>query len=668
MTTQRQPDFEGWATVYGVECSDGLTLHAGAFNDSDGCRVPVVWQHQHNSPNNVLGHAELSDRGSGIWARGFLSTTREAQNAKTLINDGSIRSLSIFANRLQKVGNTVMHGVIRELSLVIAGANSEATIQYPQLAHGLIVDEDDADEFLVHTNNMDGTALDDDPDEEDDYMASSDYLRHEDDMTVGALLESGMAKLTDGEREAFETILGIAAGDDDEDDEDLEHNDDGGGYMGVVSHNVWDDVYPSDNGPVQLSHADQTMILQDAIACGSLKDAFLAHDITGIDILFPEAHNFDRTPRTVDLPKEWVKTVMSGVGKAPWFNLETRYADTSAEEMRALGYITDNRKKEQVFPILKRKTSAQTVYSKGSLSRDKILEIVDFDVVAWMQQKLRTKLEEELARAYLIGDGRSLDDEDKINEDHIIPIAKDDDLFTIKASVPITAADSLDTQRRAIITSALLARTRYRGSGNPTLFIDPITLAHLLLIEDRNGRRIYESEASLATAMRVSKIVEVPILENQFVNGRLLAGIIVNLGDYTVGSAKGGEVTNFSDFDIDFNKYKYLIETRCSGMLVETYSAIDLLYPEGVNPLWYVEGGTNTITTDMQNALLGGGTPTIKYFKAKPVEKDNPYQNGWFERSGAGTDESPYTYTATTDMVVDSTKTYYVRSVSYLPK
>lgn len=467
--------------------------------------------------------------------------------------------------------------------------------------------------------------------------------------------------------------------DDDYDDGDYEDGDEGDydddeiqhGYGGedMEQINVWD-AYGSAGAlshsatPQYISTAEKNAIMADAIAMNSFREAAIKHGIDGIDLLFPEAHNYDRTPEWLNQPTEWVDTLLNAVSKAPFFRLRTTVADITFDEARALGYITGNRKKDEMFKILKRTVKAQTIYKRQKLDRDTILEVTDFDLVPWLEQEMRGKLREEIARAILIGDGRDYDSEDKIHEDCIIPIAKDHDFFTIKGTIAISASDDIRTQREAIIEAAVTARVKFRGAASPTLYTPPSILSQLMLSKDTIGRRLYDSESSLATAMRVGKIVECSVLENHMIDNRLVAGVILNPSDYVLGTAKGGEITKFSDFDIDFNQYKYLIETRSSGMLRKPYSAIVLLFPEGVTPRWYTNEGMEYITIDASAAMTEGGNVKIDYFVAHPVEKDNPRMNGWFERSGAGTDASPYTYTGTTDVVPDADKTYFVRSVT----
>lgn len=658
MPNQNDYDFIGWGTKYNVRCADGLTLMQNAFRDCDGMRVPLVYQHNHTSPDAILGHADLECNPEGVIVYGKLSNTKNGQDAKTHIREGNIRSLSIFANQLTKAGSNVMHGTIREVSLVLAGANPQATITFPELAHGAIAFDDDADEFIVHSVDLYGNTLGEDNmyDEELYHDDSS-----EEEMTNGELIDSLLSKATEEEADALAGLIGTLVGDDDDDDDELEQDYLDGGKA-FMQQNVFDTYGNGGSLAHALTHDDEVALFATAIETGSFRDACIAHGIENVDLLFPEAHNFDRTPQWIDRDQDWVSAVVGGATKVPWFNLKSQYADITEDEARALGYITGNRKKDEVFKIFKRVTQATTIYKRQKIDRDTILEI-DFDVAAWMQKEMRGKLEEEMARAILIGDGRDIESEDHIPEENIRPIWKEDPLFVVHAPINISSGDKIDKQREAMIDAALLGRVRYRGSGNPTLFIGPLNLAQMLLVRDLNGHRIYDSEEKLRTAFRVSKIVEVPWLDDQKLNGHLLGGIIVNMKDYRIGAAKGGEITNFSDFDIDFNKYTYLIETRLSGALHMPYSAIVLEYPENINPVWYVQGQDvfDTLQEDIANSLKPGDTPVVSYHIAKPVKGDDPYKNGWFERSGAGTDEDPYTYAESTDRIAASSKTYFVK-------
>lgn len=703
---KRQCDAEGWATRYGVLCEDGVTLMQGAFSDSDGCRVPLLYQHNHTSPDAVIGYADLEARPEGIYTYlTFDKTSRAGKEALRGIAHGLITSLSIFANRLQKAGNNVMHGVIREVSVVLAGCNPEAKITYPQLAHGAIAFEDDATECIIHSVRLNGTDVDDDEEEmmhmakhtRDEYYGDEEYtaedLMHDLGTSKAELIERGLEKMDPAERAAFEGFIGEMAEAIEGSDDDDEEEDDNSGYDETdteeeeVEHsameriNVWDRWQDNPasltHGMVPFSREEQQSLMADALACRSFKQAALAHGITNLDIMFPEASNINgRTPEMLNLDIDWCEKILTGASKHGSFRIRTVVADISTDEARALGYITGNRKKEEMFALFKRSTQAQTIIKKQSLDRDTKLDLESFDVVMMLWQEMRIKLREEAAKAILLGDGREMDSEDKILEDRIHPIVSDDDLFTIKAVLPVSGADTIKTQREAIIDMANLSRIKYRGSGNPLLFSDPSTIRNLLMSKDLNGHRLYKTRQELATAMDVREIIEVPHMEGKMVNSKLVGGIIVNPSDYTIGQARGGEITKFEDFDIDFNRYKYLLETRMSGMLRKPYSAITLLYPENVTPQWYVSGATGYITSDLNNAMTQGATPLITYAKASPSKKDNPRDCGWFERSGAGTEQSPYVYTETSDTKPENVpnsdpvvaKDYYVRRVEYVSR
>lgn len=660
-------DFQGWATAYNIQCADERVLMPGAFDECDGSRVPLVYQHNHTDIGAVLGHADLECRDEGVYMYGKFSDTPNGQNAKRLVQDGSIRSLSINANHLVQQGKAVMHGIIREVSLVLAGANPKATIEFPELAHGLLWNPDDADEIIAHTIRLDGSGFG----EEGGSRMSNydpDWLEHDDDgnsETLGEAFDRTMGGLDESQRAVIEAMIGAVAEASEADDDDPDYDDE----EEEVDHSMPYNVFDGYDGGGEISHAELLSgMVQEAVDSydGSLKEAALSHGIDNIELLFPPPHDVNREPVILDRDQTWVDIFLNACKKVPFYRIRNSMANITEDEARALGYIRGNRKKDEVFKILRRKTSSQTIYKRQKLDRDDLLEVTEFDLANWIQREMRGKLKEELARAALLGDGRSSDSEDKIHEDNVRPIWKDDDLFTIKSIIPVTAQDNLNTQAKSIIRAAVIARTRYRGSGRPTMFIDPATLAQMLLIEDLNGHRIYESEASLAAAMRVSKIVEVPIMENIFDSDdtstrKMLCAIIVNPNDYTLGSGKGGEVTSFSDFDINYNKYTYLIETRMCGTLTEAYSAIALFYPAGFTPAWYVEGGTMNYTQDFEAALGDVAAPTVEYFVAAPVPTDNPRQNGWFERSGT---EGSYVYAETTDVVPDEEKTYYVRRVT----
>jgi len=633
-------DFTGWATKYDILCSDGRTIRKGAFDDLDGKSVPLVWMHQHNSPDNVLGHADLFAYPEGIRIGGVFNKTDAAEAAKEAVKNKDVTRLSIYANQLKQQGGNVLHGVIREVSLVLAGANEGALIDYPIIEHSDGTYEDNYDEAIIWS----GDDLDDEnqnEDEKGEEMAKN--LSHADDSekTVKDVVDS----MSEEQKKVMYFLIGKAVEDakgganNDEEDEEVEH----GYYMGdEMKYNVFDNSMVEEQET--LSHDAMTAIIKDGKRYGSLKESVLEHaeeyGIDGLEWLFPEDRNINATPDFIKRDTGWVSTVMSGVSHSPFSRIKSQFANITEDEARAKGYIKGNYKKEEVFSLLKRSTSPQTVYKKQKMDRDDIIDITDFDVVAWLKGEMRMMLDEELARAYLIGDGRLASDEDKISEDHIRPIANDADLFTIKKAVTYASNATDSDKARAIIKAAVKARKDYKGSGNPTFFTTEDTLTELLLIEDGIGRLLYADEAAVAKAMRVSRIVTVPVMENAEVGGKDLIGIIVNLTDYRVGADKGGAINMFEDFDIDYNQEKYLIETRCSGALVKPYSAI-VLFDEEV-PV-SVDGGVKESKTT--------------YVEYTTASGDNPKALGLYEVVNNK-------YVKTTDTTVSSGKTYYKR-ISY---
>ena len=650
MRKKRPYDFSGWATRFNLKCSDGRTITDSAFRDQDGATIPLVWQHQHESPSTVLGHCTLEYRPKeGMYAYGYFNGSEMGQLGKELVSNGDITALSIYANKLKQRGGDVLHGVIREVSLVLAGANPGASIEMPSLEHTddeteteAYIYNDDNSVFLMHADNAE-EAEDDDEGE---------------DMSEDMTLEEVFDTLTDEQKEAVYFMIGQAVEDATEEanegyDED-EYDD--GGYEDEgdydedvydeeeddVKHNVFDEdeYYTGD----VLSHDDIMGIIDDGKRLGSLKDSVLEHaedyGIDGIEWLFPEDHNLDNQPQWIKRDTGWVSTVMNGVSHTPFSRVRSRFANITEDEARAKGYLKGNRKKEEVFSLLKRSTTPQTIYKKQKLDRDDVIDITDFDVVAWIKGEMRMMLDEEIARAILIGDGRLISDEDKIHEEHIRPIVNDADLFTIKAAV-VTANNADDaTKAKAFIRAAIKARKNYKGSGTPTLFTTEDMLTEMLLLEDNMGRPLYASESALATKLRVSSIVPVEVMENFSVQGvDPLMGIIVNLKDYTVGADKGGAINMFDDFDIDYNQQKYLIETRCSGALTVPYSAIVLT--DGQRQGTSVDGGVT-------------GSKTT-YTEVTPVGTENPRNEGWYEVSNGR-------YVKTTDTTVTQNKDYYIRT------
>ena len=588
-------DFGGWATKANLLCSDGRVIMPDAFAHNDGQRVPLVWNHQHSDPDHILGYADLENRPEGVYAHCKFNETDTGNVAKQLVQHGDIVSLSIYANGLTEKKSHVTHGNIREVSLVLAGANPGAGIDSVTLSHG----EDSDDEGIVYSDTSLDLATEvshsDDTNSELSHADdNSDKKSEDDEETVMDVFNT----LNEKQKNAVYAMIGAAyeATPPAKDEENT--NEEGDTDM---KHNVFDTDVQKENQV--LSHSDITAIISDAKRTGSLRDAAIAHNageithaatdddghqvtygVANIDYLFPDARNITREPLFIKRDTGWVTVVMNAVKHSPFSRIKSIFADITADDARAKGYLKGNKKVEEVFTLLKRSTTPTTIYKKQKMDRDDVVDITDFDVVSWIKSEMRVMLDEEIARAILVGDGRSTASDDKINESNIRPIWKDDSLYTIKATVQLGASETETTKGKKFIKAVLKARKNYKGSGNPILLTTEDVLTDLLLIEDTNGRNIYESVDKLATALRVSKIVTSPVLENQtragveLVDGdtktRTLMGIIVNLADYTVGADKGGAVNLFEDFDIDFNQQKYLIETRCSGALTKPYSAI----------------------------------------------------------------------------------------------
>ena len=592
-------DFSGWATVNDLLCADGRTIRRNAFKDDDGKVVPLVWNHNHTSVDNVLGKALLHNEENGVKAYCSFNDTPAGRNAKLVVQHGDVAGLSIYANKLKQVGGDVMHGVIREVSLVLATANPGALID-PILVHG---DESD-DQAIIYTGEELELYHAEEPEKEENVKMADKQPSGSNDKTIKEVFDT----LTEEQKTAVYAVIGMAvkdakggSDDDDEDDEEMEHSYyEGDEYM---KHNVFD----RETGAATefLSHSDMQGILQDAKRCGSLKEAVenvigdgtLIHGLpspiptTGMtgpsqttaeqtygfrdpDMLFPEYKALRTQPEWIKRNTDWVNVVLNGAHHTPFSRIKSMFANLTEDEARARGYMKGNLKKEQVFTLLKRTTDPQTIYKKQKLDRDDVTDITDFDVVAWIKGEMRGQLDEEIARAALIGDGRLGSSDDKISEDHIRPIATDVDLFTIKATVDAGKNDQ--EKAKNFITAELKARIQYKGSGNPILFTTEEMLTNMLLIEDGIGHFLYKSEAELATTLRVSRIVTVEVMEGYQINSKDVLGIVVNPADYTFGADKGGAVALFDDFDIDVNQMKYLIETRCSGALTKPFSAITL--------------------------------------------------------------------------------------------
>lgn len=614
-------DFSGWATKNNLRCSDGRVILKDAFKDNDGETVPLVWNHQHNGPENVLGHALLRNHPRGVRAYCTFNDTEQGQSAKLLVEHGDISALSIYANQLQQNQNNVLHGAIREVSLVLAGANPGAFID-SVMAHG----EEDTEAGIIYTGESIYLSHSDDSDETfgdvietltdkqktvifaiiaqllgGENEGRNRQMRHN-DYDMDELFHSDVLDdLTDEQMDAVYELVGQALEDaedeyDDEYDDDDEYydDDDDDEYYddedyddeeeyGSMKHNVFD-MDDEMEGNV-LSHSATEAIIGDAKTFGSMKESFLAHaqdyGIESIDWLFPDAKNLNTPPDFIKRDIGWVKKFMGSVHHTPFSRIKSMFADITEDEARAKGYIKGKLKKEEVFSLLKRTTMPTTIYKKQKMDRDDVIDITDFDVIAWLKTEMRMMLDEEIARAILVGDGRLASSDDKINEQNIRPIWKDEDLYTIKAAVKVTADTTADERAKAFIRAVIKSRKNYKGSGDPTLYTTEDHLTDCLLLEDGVGRVIYDSVAKLATVLRVKEIVTVPVMEglsrtDEAGNKFDLAGIIVNPTDYNVGADKGGAINMFDDFDIDYNQQKYLIETRCSGALTKPFSAIAL--------------------------------------------------------------------------------------------
>lgn len=579
-------DCSGWATKANTKCYDGLTIAEDAFKGCSGQTVPMVYNHDHSSLDNVIGHALLENRKGGVYAYAKFNDTPTGQTAKKCVENGDLNAFSIWANGLQKAGQVVKHGVIRELSLVLAGCNPGALIQEVVKHSADNMDDEGREAFifndpgslsLEHGMDPEGNPL------EEAVLAHSDDNKEDGKMaeeTNGKTLEEVYNSMTDEQKECCHALVGLAleeqdgdGGEDEEDESDMKHNvfDKDAGKQTVLKHSI-DDI---------------NSIIKGAKTSGTLKAAFdnagveqgeideLSHGIDNIDWLFPEDHLLDTTPRIIDKPDDWVSVVMGGVKHIPFSRFKSMFADLTPEDARAKGYVKGNYKIEEVFGLLRRSTGPTTVYKKQKLDRDDVSDITSFDVVSWLRNEMRYKLNRELALAYILGDGRQAASEDKIDENCIRPIFNDADLFTIKVQVATTGLSKVEDKYKAFIKQVIRSRKEYRGSGTPTMFTTEDALTEMLLLEDGMGRPLYVDEAALARKLRVSKIVTVPEMDGRKgAKGGDLAAVIVNLSDYTVGADKGGAVSMFDDFDIDYNAMKYLIETHCSGALTTPYSAM----------------------------------------------------------------------------------------------
>ena len=628
-------DFSGYATKNDIECGDGRIIRRDAFKDNDNTRVPLVWQHIHNTPDNVLGHADLENRADGVYAYCTFNNSPEAERAKLLVQHGDVTSMSIYANRLKQEGHNVIHGLIREVSLVLAGCNPGALIDPLSIAHddGTYTDLDEAyiysgEDFLLHADTDEDEEDDENvQNEEDDDMADNSEKTVQDvidsmteeqkqvmyfmigqalenaegskgeevshaDMSDDATVQDVIDSMNEQQKQVLYFMVGQAL-ENANGGEEVEHSGmyDGDYYVeddDYMKYNAFDnEVYDG-----ELSHEDIGEIFAEAQhgSNGSLKDAFIAHGVENLEILYPEAKTVGAYPELISRDMTWVTSVWNGVKKTPFSRIKSVAANITAYEARARGYITGNKKEEEVLSLLSRSTTPQTVYKLQKIDRDSIIDITTIDIVAWMKVEMRTMLNEEIARAILVGDDRPSSDQAYINPEHIRPIYQDDDLYTIHEAVTIANNATFNDIADTIIETAVLARKNYKGSGTPTMYASSDIITRMLLAKDTLGHRMYRNESELASALRVDKIVEVPIFDgvtrtasiSTTVNEvtttttetRKLLALIVNLTDYNMGADKGGEVNLFDDFDLNFNKYEYLIETRCSGALIRPYAAI----------------------------------------------------------------------------------------------
>lgn len=618
-------DFSGWATRNDVMCSDGRIIRRDAFKHNDGMTVPLVWNHDHSDPYRVIGHALLENREDGVYAYGKFNDTKLGQHAKMYVEHGDITQLSIYANQLQQQGPNVMHGSIREVSLVLAGANPEAYIENvmkhgddesgdeARIFTGLDIElyhsdedtekdvkrdkEEVAEENTKNTSNSEKTIAEvfetlneeqktvvyallgyasenkEEP-EEDQKEEEVKHADSDDEKTIADVFET----LNEEQKTAVYAIIGAVAGEDEEDEESEGGNED-------MKHNVFENDKINEENV--LSHSEMEAIFKDAPRHGSLKQSVLAHGITDIGEMFPDHKTLNNEPDFIKREDTWVTEVLNGVHHTPFARIKSIHADITAEEARAKGYTKGNLKVEEVFKMLKRTTNPTTIYKKQKIDRDDMLDIRDFDFIGWLKKEIKIMFDEERARAFLLGDGRDIttNTNDKIDEECIRPIWTDDDLYTVKHAVTVKSTATAEEKAKALIRNCIKSRKSYKGSGNPIMFMSEDQITDCLLIEDTNGRVIYDSLEKLAAAMRVRKIVSVPVMDGLKRTDKEsvvhhLAGIYVNLNDYNVGTDKGGNMTLFDDFDLDYNKMIYLMEGRCSGALTKPYSAVALEYVE----------------------------------------------------------------------------------------
>lgn len=686
MSRKRTPDFSGWATKFGIKCTDGRTILQGAFSDDEGRKVPIVWQHIHDDPDMVLGHAYLFNKPEGVWTEGYFNNNPKAQSVKEALRNEDIEGLSIFANGLKHVnGREVAHGNIKELSVVLAGANMGATIQNVMLAHGEFVDELD-DEAIIYWDEMplshseetakkpekpaedeedeedpeeeeeetkkadsDQDSDGDDKEEEDPEMEKEEKLQHADEQGGEKTIQDVWDSMTEEQKNVCYFMVAEAQKGGDEEDT-AEHDDieeEGEDTMRTNAFDRKNTPAPSD----VLSHDDMKKIIERAQKLGSMKDAWeealetnetLSHSvfnddgteqsygIANIDYLFPDYYELNDRPDFIRRDDDWVNVVLNGVYKTPKARLRTTHANITMDEARAKGYMKGHEKEEEVFNLLRRTVDPQTIYKKQKFDRDDIIDIDDFDVIAWVKVEMRDMLNEEIARAILLGDGRAVSDPDKIFETHIRPVVNDDDLYAVK--VTVTAGNDDAATAKNAIRAMIKNRKHYKGSGNLVFFTSEDWLSEWLLLEDQFGHELYADAAALAKKLRVQRIVTVPQMEGMTVDGQVVVGIAIDLKDYATGTNRRGQVEFFDDFDIDFNQYKYLIETRLSGMIRKPYAAMIL------------KVGTNS-----------KGAP--HYDEATLEGTENPRALGLFEKEGD-------VYRKTADATVITGKTYYERSTS----
>lgn len=582
-------DCSGWATKANVRCYDGLVIAQDAFKECSGKVVPMIYNHDHSNVDNVIGHCLLENRPGGVYCYAKFNDTDTGRTARKCVESGDLSAFSIFANGLKKVGSTVKHGFIREVSLVLAGCNPGALID-EVVKHSADEDYEGGEAFiynedglsLTHGMDPEGNPLEDlrhsadSGDAVTDDKATQEEAKMADEKNEGKTLEQVYNSMTDEQKECCHALVGLA----------LEEQEGGDNDDGEEDDTVKQNVFDKDTNATVLKHSIEEInnVVKTAKSHGTMKAAFedagmdideLAHSIDNIDWLFPEDHLLDTTPRIIDKPDDWVSVVMGAVHHIPFSRFKSMFADLTEEDARAKGYIKGNFKKEEVFGLLRRSTSPTTVYKKQKLDRDDVIDITSFDVVAWLKQEMRLKLNRELALAYLLGDGRLAASEDKIDENCIRPVFNDSDLFTIKVQCKTTGLTTVEDKYKALIKQILRSRKEYRGSGTPTLFTTEDALTEMLLLEDGIGHPLYADEAALARKLRVKNIVTIPEMEGRKgAKGGDLVCLIVNLADYTVGADKGGAVSMFDDFDIDFNAQKYLIETHCSGALTTPFSAM----------------------------------------------------------------------------------------------